>query len=201
MYSGLDLGAGKASDAEVIAASVSDPERFAAIFERHFEAIHRYLARRLGVTVADDLAAQVFTIAFERRRHFDLTSTTARPWLYGISANLIRNNRRSERRLLATLARIHTQRDDRSGTEPSFDADPAERTRVAAAIARLRPEQREVLLLHCWADLSHAEIAAALQIPPGTVASRLSRARRGVRDLLGGSDENQGQPTVTSKEE
>jgi DNA-directed RNA polymerase specialized sigma24 family protein len=58
----------EATDGEIIARSLSDYESFAGIFERHFVAIHQYLASRVGSELADDLAAQVFTIAFERRR-------------------------------------------------------------------------------------------------------------------------------------
>jgi RNA polymerase sigma-70 factor (ECF subfamily) len=62
----------------------------------------------------------------------------------------------------------------------SGDLEP----RLAAALARLNRGQREVLLLHAWADLGNDEIAAALRIPQGTVRSRLSRARAFVRAEL-----------------
>src|SRR5471032_2068895 len=65
------------SDADLIAASFSDPEQFGAIFERHFEPIHRYAARRLGGALADDLTARVFTIAFVRRRSNAMVNTRA----------------------------------------------------------------------------------------------------------------------------
>jgi hypothetical protein len=58
----------KNSSGGAAGASLREPERFASIFERHFAAIHHYLARRLGEDLADDLAAQVFLVAFERRR-------------------------------------------------------------------------------------------------------------------------------------
>jgi RNA polymerase sigma-70 factor (ECF subfamily) len=80
----------KTRDGQVIAASLSEPERFGTIFELHFDAIHRYSARRVGTALADDLTAHTFTVAFERRRSFDAASDTARPWLYGIATNLIR---------------------------------------------------------------------------------------------------------------
>lgn len=58
---------------------------------------------------------------------------------------------------------------------------------LAAALAALRPEDRDVLLLYAWADLSYREVAAALGVPVGTVRSRLARARDVVRGLLAAS--------------
>jgi RNA polymerase sigma factor (sigma-70 family) len=171
-------------DADLIAASISDPEQFAEIFERHFQPIHRYVSRRLGASLADDLTAQVFTIAFERRRRFDLTSPDARPWLYGIVSNLIRSHRRAERRLLHAISRLATRAEAISADEPVGFLDQRERVRLAGALNRLDRHQRDVLLLHSWAGLSHIEIAEALGLPAGTVASRLSRARRHVRAAL-----------------
>lgn len=71
------------------------------------------------------------------------------------------------------------------------DAD-ARRQELAAVLAALRRDEREILLLHAWAELTDAEIAAALGLPLGTVKSRLSRARARLRNQLGGV----GQETV-----
>jgi RNA polymerase sigma-70 factor (ECF subfamily) len=62
--------------------------------------IHRYVARRLDVHAADDIAAETFTIAFRGRHRYDLARSNARPWLYGIATNLIGRHRRDERRKL-----------------------------------------------------------------------------------------------------
>ena len=190
------------SDADLIAASFSDPEQFGAIFERHFDPIHRYASRRLGAALADDLTARVFTIAFERRRRFDLTAPDARPWLYGIASNLVRNDRRAERRMLAALGRVAAHADTAGGDHAEGLVDERERARLARALSELDRHQRDVLLLHCWAGLSHTEIAVALGIPPGTVASRLSRARGRVRAALDDERGPTGRPVVpTSQEE
>jgi RNA polymerase sigma factor (sigma-70 family) len=168
-------------DAAVMARSRADPQAFSAIVDRHFAAIHRYLARRIGSDRADDVAAQAFAVAFRRRGDFDASAGSARPWLYGIATNVLRNDVRSERRMLAAIARM-----DRTGAEDLADeverslarADAAsELARIAGAIAALDPDQRDVLLLRAWGELSDGEIAAALGIPVGTVYSRLSRAR------------------------
>jgi DNA-directed RNA polymerase specialized sigma24 family protein len=69
----------------VISRSLCEPEVFAAIFNRHFAAIHRYLARRVGRERADDLASQTFAVAFDRRARFRSDASDVRPWLYGIA--------------------------------------------------------------------------------------------------------------------
>lgn len=67
------------TDAEAIAASLSEPRAFVAVFDRHFDAIHRYLRRRVGKEIADELASETFAQAFEHRRRFDGRRPDARP--------------------------------------------------------------------------------------------------------------------------
>jgi DNA-directed RNA polymerase specialized sigma24 family protein len=86
---------GSRPDADLIGESLSRPEAFAAIFERHFAAVHRYLARRAGAGLADDLASEVFTVAFARRASFRGHSDSALPWLLGIATNLLHNHGRA----------------------------------------------------------------------------------------------------------
>jgi RNA polymerase sigma-70 factor (ECF subfamily) len=170
------------SDAELIVRSLAVPEAFAAVFDRHFVAVHRYLARRVGRERADDLASQTFTVAFERRASFRPDAGEARPWLLGIATHLLLNHRRSEQRLLEATARLGGRREaltsHADGEPPEVDFE------VAAALAGLDGEQRDVLLLLAWGELSYEEIAAALGIPLGTVRSRLARARAHVRERL-----------------
>ena len=185
------------SDAQVIAASRADPLVFAIVFDRHYDAVHRYLARRAGVDLADDLAAETFTQAFDSRLRFDLARMDARPWLFGIATNLMRHHYRTEERRLRAYARI--DRPDRvdafEGIEGRLDAEGAAPL-IAAAVLRLSPGERDVLLLFAWADLRYEEIAAALAIPIGTVRSRLNRARHRLRELLGVSGQYLGDDTL-----
>ena len=176
------------TDARVIEKSWADPEQFAAIFDRYFGQIHRYLARRVGGKLADDLAADVFVAAFAQRTRYDLDQECARPWLYGIATNLVGAQRRREQRYYRALARTaavtqaHSDEEERLTDRVSAAAaGPA----LAAALATLAQGDRDVLLLVALAELSYPEVAAALGIPYGTVCSRLSRARRHLRGALG----------------
>lgn len=167
------------SDAEAITASLSRPELFADVFRRHFDAVHAYLARRTGAGRADDLAANVFVIAFERRGSFRADADSARPWLLGIATNALRNEWRSERRALELLTELRLA----AGSSEAGGASDREAP-LAAALTELSPDQRDVLLLHVWEDLSYDDIAQALEIPIGTVRSRLARARERLRSTL-----------------
>jgi RNA polymerase sigma factor (sigma-70 family) len=175
----------RADDAAVIEQSWHEPETFAELYDRYAAPIHRYVTRRLGDGPADDVVAETFLAAFRMRRRYDLSRSDARPWLY-----MIGKHRRAEVRMLRALAR--------TGTDPAAEghadrvdnqvsAASAQRA-LAAALAGLAAGDREVLLLIAWADLSYDEAAVALEIPVGTVRSRLNRARRKTREALGGQD-------------
>lgn len=177
-------------DARLISSSQDAPEDFALLFDRHAVAIHRYVARRLGSSEADDLVGQTFLIAFERRHRYHESSAGALPWLYGIATNLVRRRRRDEVRQYRAYSRS-----DPAGSldgadilaaevASRVDAESASRA-LAGVLAGLRQSERDVLLLYAWEDLSYPEIADALDIPVGTVASRLHRARRALRTALG----------------
>ena len=170
---GAELRTGGATtDGISIARSIAAPEAFSAIFDRHFRGVHRYLSRRVGRELADDLAAATFTVAFERRRSFRTDSDSAFPWLLGIATNLVRNHRRSEQRLLETVARL-----GQTGAVFAGAVGATDDRDLAGVLAGLDPDQRDVLFLYAWADLTYDEIATTLGVPVGTVRSRLSRAR------------------------
>lgn len=156
---------------------------FDDVFEAELAPLHRYLARRLGSEIADDLAAEVFAVAF--RKWADLDSRPVRPWLYGIAANLVKHHWRKEQRMLRALARVARDPapDEDELSVERLDAQAA-RAGVGEALSDLRPVEREVLLLHAWAELSNSEIADALSLPLGTVKSHLSRGRDRVRNRL-----------------
>jgi len=149
-------------------------EAFEELFELHFDAIYGYLARRMGPDLARDLASETFTRAFAARKRYDSRRGEVRPWLFGIANNLLRHHYRDEERRLRALALLDIRE----------AGSPHEEPRLAEALGALSAEERDVLLLFAWADLEYAEIATALDIPVGTVRSRLHRARAHVRSAL-----------------
>jgi RNA polymerase sigma-70 factor (ECF subfamily) len=155
------------------------------VFDAEFGPLHRYLHRRVGDALAEDLAVDTFTIALRHWEQLD-PARPVKPWIYGIAGNLLRHHWRKERRMLRAYAAS-------PGASVSVDDDETVARvdaaligpHLASALAELRREEREVLLLHAWADLTDVEIAEALSLPLGTVKSRLSRARAHIRNHLG----------------
>ena len=154
----------ESTDAAAIRRSLAHPAAFADVFDRHFVAVHRYVHRRAGRDIADELTGETFRVAFQARVHWSRMTPDARPWLLGIATNLLRRHRRTEERRLRALA---------------------------AALAALSPDDRDVLLLIALGDLAYDDAAEALGIPPGTVASRLNRARRVLTATLARPEEDQ----------
>jgi RNA polymerase sigma factor (sigma-70 family) len=125
-----------------------------------------------------------------------------RPWLYGIAANLVRHHWRKERRMLRAYSR--------TGVDPVLSPDDeaddrieaqARRRELSAALAELRPQEREILLLHAWAGLTDREIAAALSLPLGTVKSRLHRTRERLRNRLDPTGQSHVKAVIATSEE
>jgi RNA polymerase sigma-70 factor (ECF subfamily) len=181
LVAGMEIEIGQTeSDASVIARSLTEPEAFALIFERYFDDIYRYLRRRFPEQ-AEEIASDVFLVAFDKRARYRPVRGSARPWLYGIASNLLYKRRRSERRSLAAYAQRSGKREPVSIDSTEFaerlDAERQSAT-IAAALAQLRRQDRDTLLLYALAELSYDEVALALKVPVGTVRSRLARARR-----------------------
>jgi RNA polymerase sigma-70 factor (ECF subfamily) len=176
---------GRGTDEQVLAMSLHQPEVFGELYARHFAAVYRYVAGRLGPDAADDLAAETFLAAFRRRHRFDPARGAVKPWLFGMATNLVARQRRAESRWYTALARAGSDPLVAPAARPSDEDLVADRVAasqarplLAAALARLPDRDRDVLLLVAVGGLSYAEVAFALGIPEGTVGSRLSRARR-----------------------
>lgn len=176
-----------ACDGDLIALSRSDPEAFAALFDRYSAMLYRYVSRRLGPETAEDVVGETFLVAFSKRDRYDLAQPDARPWLFGIATKLVARQHRTEG--------AHYRALRRSPVEGPAEG-PADRVAAGVTASAARPlllealdglprRDRDVLLLVAWGDLAYEEVASALDIPVGTVRSRLNRARRKVRAVLG----------------
>jgi RNA polymerase sigma factor (sigma-70 family) len=176
-------------DTELVAAArQGDAAAFGALYRRHARAVYNLLFRRTADWGrAEDLTSAVFLEAWRRREAIRLHEGSALPWLLGVATNLRRNHWRSMLRGRRALARL-----GEGGREPDFADDAAGRLdderrmrELLALVGRLPRHERHVLALCDWSGLSYAEAAIALEVPVGTVRSRLSRARRRLRALAG----------------
>ncbi|MEZ5226621.1 MAG: sigma-70 family RNA polymerase sigma factor [Acidimicrobiales bacterium] len=184
-------------DGASTASDNSAPARVAAasLYREHVDAVHRYVARRLGTEVAGDIVAETFRIALESFDRFDPIRGTERAWIFGIATNLIRRHWRSEQRRLKATAR-HAMRQPALAEEAQQVVDHLDATadvdRVWLAVAQLRPDDRDLVVLIAWEGFSHDEVASVLGIPTGTVRSRRHRIRAELRRQMAPRRANDG---------
>lgn len=166
-------------------ATAGDGEAFTALYDRYADRVHSYCFRRTAsVTSAQDLNSVVWLEAWRGRDKAELHEDgSLAPWLFGIARNVIRNSERSTRRHRAALDRLPDplHEPDHADLVSERLDDERRMAEVLAAVAELPQREQDVLTLVAWADLGHAEVAAALGISVGTVKSRLSRARARLR--------------------
>jgi len=166
--------------------TAEDAQRHVLLWDAHAGAIHRYCFRRTGdAALAEDLTSIVFLEAWRRRGEATVPPEARLAWLYGVATNVLRNQRRSQRRHRAALARL-----PKPAPEPDFADRVDERLeaeqRVRSILGRLgglSRLDREVLSLCVWEGLTPQAAAAALAVPEATVRARLHRARRHVQAL------------------
>lgn len=154
-------------------------ERFEQLYLDNETKLFRYLARRVGPTLAEDLTAEAFAIAWQRFPDYDPTRAAFSTWVFGIALNLLRRHARTEIYQLAKFSR--------TGADPALASDESAIVdrltadefwpKVAAELADMDETDRNVLTLYAWAEMSYSAIAETLEIPIGTVRSRISRAR------------------------
>ncbi len=182
------------ADSAVIQESLRDAEVFAVLYDRYAPQLYRFAYRRVGPEAAEDVVADTFLAAFQRRQHYDGARPDARPWLFGILTKEIARRRRGEqaryRALARELGRVAGEAtvDGHADRVAAGVSAKAAGALLAAALSKLSSGDRDVLLLVAWGDLTYEEVAQALGIPIGTVRSRLNRARRKTRDALGGTN-------------
>jgi len=156
----------------------SEAVRFETAFEQHHRRVLAFALRRSRAEAdAEDAVSETFAIAW--RRIDDLPAgDAALPWLLATARRVLANQYRTGRRFGALIDRLRAQ------PRPTQLAAPAPDSPAIDAIARLRPEDQELLKLIAWDDLSHAEAAVVLGISANAVAIRMHRARRRFADEL-----------------
>ena len=172
--------------------------RFCCLYQEHYRSVQAYAVRRVGSGEdAADVVAEVFTIAWRRLARIP-EPPADRLWLYGVARRVVAGKLRSARRLRQLTIRLqasHAACRHPGGQAPDSAAcldrgldDGTERDRLAAAIARLRPAEREALALVLWDELSHTEAAQVLGCSVNAVAIRVHRAKAHLWDALAGTD-------------
>lgn len=173
-----------------------DQHAFTELFERHSDFVYNVAFRRTANwDAAEEIAENVFLELWRQRQRLTTVGGSLRPWLAGVAANQAkrwwRSHARKSRAVLRLGARAQAEAD-----AGAVDGDPAEvvagrvddqrqMRALLAAVDQLPDDQRDVLTLWAWEQLSYDEIAVALGIPVGTVRSRLSRARARLRGSEG----------------
>ena len=194
---------GQANDGATIELSWDMPERFGEIFDRHFASIFAFCARRVGSLLAEDIVNETFCVAFDRRRRYQSRDRpNARPWLMGIAINVMRHEFRRQLREKSALGRIPVEEyhpDHDESVVDDFEA-ASKIERVQAALAKLPNEELEALLLSVLELHTYEQIAEVLQIPVGTVRSRIHRARRHLAELSADFTSTISNPTKNKKD-
>lgn len=155
--------------------------RFEQVAGELIEPLRRFLARRTDAATADDVLSETLLVCW--RRVEELPEDPL-PFAYGVARNCLANAQRGARRqgrLAARIAVVDPPRESVPG--PGAGAGEGDEL-LAAAMARLRPEDAELLRLWAWEQLAPAEIARVLDITPNAASIRLHRARQKLREEL-----------------
>lgn len=166
---------------DVTHAQIGDREAMARLVEANYDAVYRFCARRIGPEAAADAAQETFLTAHKAIKKFQGNSTL-RTWLFGIAHNHCRHISRKNR----TVTWDWTM--EQSGSH-NPEGSLIDRQALRTAMQTLSAEHREVVLLHEVDGLTYEEAAKVLDIPVGTVKSRLHHAFLRLRAALIGAEE------------
>lgn len=161
--------------------------RFSQLYHEHGRAVLAYALRRVEHREdAADVVAETFLIAWRRLGEVPVDAG-AKLWLYAVARRVIANLHRTERRRTRLGQRLAESLRTDLATHSPHGGEAAE---ILRAMAGLTADDRELLLLVSWEDLSPAEAAKALGVSSLAARSRLHRARRRLRELI-----DDGEPT------
>ena len=151
-------------------------EAFTELFARYREPVFGFFRRRLADAArAEELAQETFLAVLRAVARYE-PRASFRTYLYGIASIQLLAERRKGAQRLAIL--------DLAPADPATASDPEATVEVREAFEKLGPDEREVLMLREYEQLSYAEIGALQRVPVNTVRSRLFRARQSLKDLL-----------------
>ena len=167
-----------------MAAPPSTDSRFRGLYDRHFLDVRNYCLRRLPASDVNDAVAEVFLVVWKRIDGVP-AGDEARPWVFGIARNVVRNTRRSAHRRSRLQLRVGSTGGNPDPTPDVLVVRRSEDAEVLAALSQMRESDREILELSFWDDLTHKEIAQVLGIGAHAVTMRLSRARNRLASQLG----------------
>jgi RNA polymerase sigma-70 factor (ECF subfamily) len=177
------------SDAEaMVALSQGNISALGVLYDRYQEAVTSFVRRATNDAAdVEDLVHATFMTAARAALNFD-GRQSCRPWLIGIAARLVYRRRRGLARWARALRELTVRETDRHN-DPNGELTAREQvSRLARALEQLSESKRVVLLLAESEGLSSERIANALEIPIGTVWTRLHHARRDLRRLLDRED-------------
>ncbi|MFP3883558.1 MAG: RNA polymerase sigma factor [Actinomycetota bacterium] len=158
-------------------------EPFEALYEKYRQQVFAYCTRRVGSSEAADACAETFLVAWRRLEEVPEPPDTL-PYLYGIAANVISNQRRALRRRTRLNSKLRNL-----GVAPSVNPSTIvvrddQAREVEDAVRRLKPKDREIVMLYAWEDLSRETIADMLGMTKVAVDQRIHRSYKRLARIL-----------------
>jgi len=170
-----------------VAQSPSNDAKFRAIFDAHLPTVQRYCVRRLGTADANDAVSEVFLVAWRRLDDIPGDEETL-PWLLGVARNAVRNIERGRRRTRRLSAKAHSVREADDPGPEVLVVRHSEYTEVAAALDTLSADDREIIRLRAWEELTAPQIATVLGVSVAAAEKRVSRALQRLTSTVGKRD-------------
>lgn len=156
--------------------STEADRRFESLFRDHHQAVLSYCRRRMARADAEDVAADVFAVAWRRLEEVP-EGEAEKAWLLGVAFRTIANHRRGSTRRSFLGGKLAAQREDEPQTPESQVTARENDLQLLAALEKLRVSDQEILRLLAWDKVTHLQVATILGISASAVAQRVSRAR------------------------
>lgn len=163
--------------------STAQEQRFTEIYVTHYADVLGYLLRRTPRVDAEDAASDVFTVVWRRLNEVPY-GIEALPWLYGVAARVLTNQRRAKRRRRNLLSRFGTFVAPPGEAGELVGAGGDARDLLVAALNTLKVRDREILLLNAWEELTASQIAMRFKISSAAAEKRLTRAKNRLATAL-----------------